>query len=65
MRLGLPLPRALDTGACRANTPLGPRTPSHADLAVGSDQAGRAGPCAPSTYDEQVSEPSGVGRAKY
>lgn len=46
-------PRALDTGACRANTPLGPRTPSHADLEAGSDQAGRAGPCAPSTYDEQ------------
>ncbi|KAK1333962.1 hypothetical protein QTO34_004960 [Cnephaeus nilssonii] len=47
-------PRALDTGACRADTPPRPGTPSHADLEVGSDQAGRAGPCAPGTHDEQV-----------
>ncbi|XP_008150877.3 NADPH oxidase activator 1 [Eptesicus fuscus] len=46
-------PRALDTGVCRADTPPGPRTLSHADLEVGSDQAGRAGPCAPGTHDEQ------------
>ncbi|XP_006776633.2 PREDICTED: NADPH oxidase activator 1 [Myotis davidii] len=46
-------PRALDTGACRADTPLGPRTPSHADLEAGSDQARRAGPCAPGTSEGQ------------
>lgn len=46
-------PRALDTGVCRADTPPDPKTLSHADLEAGPDQAGRAGPCAPGTSDEQ------------